>query len=160
MEHQPPPGVVVSMDSCSDRNPTPRDSNPRTVSIRCGSERPSLSKRHTAKASPARSAAITSASCGRSVLDPDAVSVHVRQHPTALSASCCNAGSCTVVDTLAYPSSSPTSTHCAVTRRRGRARHADSGAEFRNTSLSGDQHSDQHFPVGSRTGAEVSRKRS
>jgi len=38
------------------------------------------------------------------------VSVHTHRHPEALRASCCNAGSCTVVDTLAYPNSSPTTT--------------------------------------------------
>ncbi len=112
-----PPGVVVSIDSCNERNPTPRSANPRTVSIRWGSDRPNRSKRHTVRVSPGRSAAITSTSCGRSDRDPDAVSVHVRQHPAALSASCCSAGSCTVVDTLAYPNSSPTSSDSATTHR-------------------------------------------
>jgi len=127
-----PPGVVVSIDSCNDRNPTPRSSSPRTVSMRWGSDRPNRSRRHTARVSPGRRDAITSASWGRSVLAPDAVSVHVRQHPAALRASCCNAGSCTVVDTLAYPKSSPMSTHCAGTRRQSESRYTDCGAKFRD----------------------------
>jgi len=43
----------------------------------------------------------------RSDRHPEAVSVHNHRHPAALRASCSNAGSPTVVDTLAYPSSSP-----------------------------------------------------
>jgi len=69
---------------------------------------------------PGRSEAIISASCGRSVLAPDTVSVQVRQQPAALRASCCNAASCWVVDTLAYPSSSPTGQHPVTTHRHGR----------------------------------------
>jgi hypothetical protein len=110
-----PPGVVVSMVSCNDRNPTPRAANPRTVSIRCGNDRPNRSSRHT-KVSPDRNASITNPSSGRSVNDPDAVSVQVRKHPAALRASCCNAASCSRVETLAYPSSSPTTTHCSTSQ--------------------------------------------
>ncbi len=68
---------------------------------RCGNDRPSRSNRHTTNVPLGRSDAITSPKAARSVVDPDAVSVHVRQHPAALSASCCSAGSCTVGDTLA-----------------------------------------------------------
>jgi len=50
-----PPGVVVSIASCNDRNPTPRSSSLRTVSTRCGSDRPSRSSRHTTRVSPGRS---------------------------------------------------------------------------------------------------------
>ncbi len=116
-----PPGVVVSIASCRDLNPTPRSSSWRTVSTRCGRDRPSRSSRHTTKVSPGRSDAIASASCGRSVLAPDAVSVHVRQHPAALRASCCNAASCTVVDTLAYPNNSPMPRHPVTTHRQNRS---------------------------------------
>ncbi len=55
MEDQPAAGGVVSIDSCNDRNPTPRSSSPRTVSIRCGNDRPSRSSRHTTRVSPGRS---------------------------------------------------------------------------------------------------------
>jgi len=47
-----PPGVVVSIDSCNERNPTPRSANPRTVSIKWGSDRPNRSKRHTVRGVP------------------------------------------------------------------------------------------------------------
>ncbi len=88
------------------------------MSIRCGNDRPSRSSRHTHNVSPSPRVAITSASFGRSVLDPDAVSVHNHRHPTALRASSCNAGSCTVVDTLAYLNNSPMTVDCARTHRQ------------------------------------------
>jgi len=49
-----PPAVVVSMFSRSDRNPTPRASSAVTTSIRCRSDRPSRSSRHTTNVSPGR----------------------------------------------------------------------------------------------------------
>jgi hypothetical protein len=122
-----PPGVVVSIASCNDRNPTPRSANPRTVSIRCGNDRPNRSSRHTTNVSPGRNASITATSSGRSVRDPDAVSVHDRKHPAALRASCCNAASCSRVETLAYPNSSPTWTHCSTTHRQAVSRHRGFG---------------------------------
>jgi len=118
------------MASRSDRNPTPRSSRPRTVSIKCGNDRPNRSSRHTHNVSPSPSAAITSTSFGRSARDPEAVSVHTHRHPAALRASCCNAGSCTVGDTLAYPNSSPTTTHCATTRRQNQTPHVESDRYF------------------------------
>jgi len=125
-----PPGVVVSIASCIDRNPIPRAASPRTVSIRCGNDRPNRSSRHTTKVSPARSASNTAASSGRSVTAPDAVSVHVRKHPATLRASCCNAASCSRVETLAYPSSSPTRPHCSITQRKPDPRHIGLGHQF------------------------------
>jgi hypothetical protein len=59
-----PPGVVVSIASCNDRNPIPRSASPRTVSIRCGKDRPRRSSRHTTKVSPGRNASITAPSSG------------------------------------------------------------------------------------------------
>ncbi len=70
--------------------------------MRCGIDRPKRSRRHTHKVSPGRSEASASVSWGRAALAPDATSVQVRQQPAALRASCCNAGSCPAVDTLAY----------------------------------------------------------
>ncbi|EGD20152.1 hypothetical protein XGA_1166, partial [Xanthomonas hortorum ATCC 19865] len=49
-----PPGVVVSMLSVSDLKPTPRASSAAIVSMRCGIERPSRSRRQMASTSPAR----------------------------------------------------------------------------------------------------------
>ena len=51
-----PAEVVVSIDSCNDRNPTPRASSSWTVSIRCRNDRPSRSSRQTTRVSPGRSA--------------------------------------------------------------------------------------------------------
>ena len=49
-----PPGVVVSMASVSERNPTPRLDSAVTVSIKWGSERPSRSNFQTTSTSPSR----------------------------------------------------------------------------------------------------------
>ena len=57
-----PPGVVVSMDSVSDRNPTPLPSSSLTVSMRCGSDRPNRSNRHTTEVLPGCNASSTNAS--------------------------------------------------------------------------------------------------
>ena len=50
-----PPGMVVSMCSCTDLNPTSLASNSPMVSIRCDNDRPSRSNRHTTNVSPAPS---------------------------------------------------------------------------------------------------------
>ena len=96
-----PPGVVVSMDSVSDRNPTPLFSSSLTVSMRCGNERPNRSSRHTTRVLPGCNASNTNPNSGRSVRAPLATSVQTFQHPAALRASCCNAASCSAVETLA-----------------------------------------------------------
>ncbi len=51
--NRPPVVVVVSIASCNDRNPTPRSARSRTVSIRCGNDRPN---RHITKVAPGRNA--------------------------------------------------------------------------------------------------------
>ncbi len=56
-----PPGVVVSMDSVSDRNPTPLPSSSCTVSMRCGKERPRRSNHQTTKVLPGCNASNTNA---------------------------------------------------------------------------------------------------
>jgi len=75
-----PPGVVVSIDSVNDRNPTPLPSNSLTVSIRCGNDRPNRSNRHTTKVLPGCNASNTNPNSGRSVSAPLATSVHTFQH--------------------------------------------------------------------------------
>jgi hypothetical protein len=54
-----PPGVVVSMDSVNDRNPTPLPSSSCTVSMRCGNDLPSRSNRHTTNVFPGCNASNT-----------------------------------------------------------------------------------------------------
>jgi len=49
-----PPGVVVSIASVRERNPTPRFSNVITVSIKCGNERPRRSNFQTISTPPSR----------------------------------------------------------------------------------------------------------
>jgi len=61
---------------------------------------------------------------------PEAVSVQVRKHPAALSESCCNAASWARVETLAYPGSSPTTTHWSKTHLGGSWRHTGFGQQF------------------------------
>lgn len=65
VEHQPA-GVVVSIDSVSDRRCTSRRPNYSTSSTRCDRERPSRSRRHTVTTSPASTSASTRTSPGRS----------------------------------------------------------------------------------------------
>ena len=72
-----PPGVVVSIDSRRLRNPTSRCSRAVTVSMRCRSERPSRSRRHTTRVSPGRSASMTSSRAGRRPKVPEAWSVYL-----------------------------------------------------------------------------------
>src|SRR6185437_16531840 len=54
MEISRPPGVAVSIFSVSERRPMRRAFKWVTVSMRCGSERPSRSNFHTTRTSPAR----------------------------------------------------------------------------------------------------------
>jgi hypothetical protein len=103
-----PPGVVVSIPSCNERKPTPRSPSSPTTSIRCRTERPRRSKRQTTMVSPGRKWSNSWTSSGRSVRDPEAVSDHTRWQPAAFKASSCKSSRWSPVDTLAYPSRSPT----------------------------------------------------
>ncbi len=60
-----PPAVVVSIDSRSDRNPTPRSSSAVTVSIRWRRERPRRPRRQTTRVSPGRGRSKTLSSSGQ-----------------------------------------------------------------------------------------------
>jgi len=61
------------MLSRNDRNPTPRSSNLVTTSIRCRSDRPNRSNRHTTSVSPGRNCPSTPSSCGRRSSTPDVI---------------------------------------------------------------------------------------
>ena len=96
-----PPAVVVSIDSVSDRNPTPLSSKSVIVYSRCGRFRPSRSSRQTQTVSPARRCENRLSSSGRLVVAPLATSVQIREQPAALSASLCRSRVCSAVETLA-----------------------------------------------------------
>ncbi len=81
--------------------------SPVTTSIKCHSDRPSRSSRHTTSVSRAAAALRTSSSYGRRSNAPDARSVQTFQPPVVISSSTCRSGFCSVVDTRAYPNSAP-----------------------------------------------------
>ncbi len=103
-----PPADVVSMFSVSERNPTPCFPSSFMESIRCLSDRPSRSRRQTTNVSPGRSWSFNLSSSGRCAAAPGITSVKIRKQPASLSALVCKAASWSLVDTLAYPRSSPT----------------------------------------------------
>ncbi len=74
------------------------------TTIRCPSDRPSRSSRHTTSVSPGRRCSRTASSCGRRSSAPDARSVQTFQHPAAASSTTCRSGFYSVVDTRAWPS--------------------------------------------------------
>ena len=99
-------------------NPPSPHSTSAFTPTHVGTERPHARRTHTTTASPAWRCPNRSASCGRSVLAPLAVSVHTRSHPAALSASSCSAAVWSAVLTLEYPKSALITTDCSRTRRQ------------------------------------------
>lgn len=103
VEHQPA-GVVVSIDSVSDRRCTSRRPNYSTSSTRCDRERPSRSRRHTVTTSPASTSASTRTSPGRSA----APRRPIDNSPLLVDTGRAQRGdlgawSCSTVDTRGYP---------------------------------------------------------
>ena len=103
-------GRLADLDACGgladaqpigDRNPTPRASRVLTTSIRCGSERPSRSSRHTTSTSPSRRNPSAAVRPGRSSLAPETVSSKIRSHSALRSASVYKAVFCSAVGTRA-----------------------------------------------------------
>lgn len=85
-----PPLVVVSIFSCRERNPMPRDSRRATTSIRFFKDRPSRSSRHTTSTSPDRRFSMAESSPARAALTPLRQSENIFSHPDFSRASFCN----------------------------------------------------------------------
>ena len=98
-----PPGVLVSIDSVSERNCTPLASKSLMSSTRFCRDRPSLSSFQTTTVSPSRSRSSMWSSSGRCAFAPDATSVKIRSQPTFSSASFCRSVVWSPVLTRAYP---------------------------------------------------------
>lgn len=98
-----PPGVLVSIDSVSERNCTPLASKSLMSSTRFCRDRPSLSSFQTTTVSPSRSRSSMWSSSGRCAFAPDATSVKIRSQPTFSSASRCRSVVWSPVLTRAYP---------------------------------------------------------
>ena len=95
-----PAGVVVSIASVSETNPTSRSPSVVTVCTRCARLRPRRSSRHTTSVSPGRSSASSSASRGREARASEAVSSTTRAAsiPAATRASSCSCADCSAVE--------------------------------------------------------------
>jgi hypothetical protein len=100
-----PPLVVVSMLSCSERNPTRRSRSSCTLCTRSTSERPNRSSFHTTMVSPLRAKARASVRPGRSAFAPPATSVNTLRQPARLSSSRWRSSFWSAVETRAYPMS-------------------------------------------------------
>ena len=98
-------GVVVSMASWRDRNPTPRSWSEFTTSIRSRRERPRRSSFHTTTTSPLRANARSFSLAGRVVLAPESFSRKSFSQPPSVSASCWSRSVWSWVETRAYPMS-------------------------------------------------------
>lgn len=103
-----PDAEVVSMaPPLSDRNPTPLSFSSVTTETKCRIERPSRSKRHTTRVSPAHKVLKHSSSPGRSDAVPVTLSRKMVEQPAALSSLICRDRSCSFVLTRPVPISLP-----------------------------------------------------
>lgn len=95
--------MVMSIDSVTDRNPTPLQGGDGIDQMPQGPAQ--RANHHTTNVSPAHAQSNAAANSGRLA---DAWSVNTRQHSACSGASSCNAASCSAVETRAYPTKCPT----------------------------------------------------
>jgi hypothetical protein len=98
----PAKGFTNSIVSCGPVQ-TPRTPRSRTMSTRCGNDRPRRSSFQTTSVSPGRHSVSAASNPGLSTVAPLTVSVNRRSHPAVRSASVWRSRFCSAVDTLAYP---------------------------------------------------------